>query len=105
MNHNNSKDQAVEEKGQAIPAEEPTESSVSEPAEEAPKKKLVGIVTDCLKLNVRKEPSQDAEVVSVIPCLTPVEIDSEQSTDAFFKVRTADNIEGFCMKKFIALPR
>lgn len=105
MNHNNPKDQAAEEMEQAVPAEESAESSVSEPVEESPKKKLVGVVTDCLKLNVRKAPSLDAEVAFVILCLTPVEIDLEQSTDTFFKVRTADNSEGFCMKKFIALPR
>lgn len=105
MNHNNLEGQVVEKKEQTIAAEESAESLVSELVEEAPKKKLIGVVTDCLKLNVRKEPSPDAEVAFVILCLTPVEIDLEQSTDTFFKVRTADNSEGFCMKKFIALPR
>lgn len=64
-----------------------------------------GVVTDCLKLNVRKAPNADAEIVSVIPALTEVTINPEESTNEFYKICTADGICGFCMKKYIAVRR
>lgn len=62
-----------------------------------------GIVTDCLKLNIRKEPSANSRIVCVIDCLTEVIIDKEESTDEFYKICTVSGIEGFCMKKFITI--
>ena len=71
--------------------------------EEEPAKMKNGIVTDCVKLNVRKEPNTDAEIVCVIAGATEVAIDEANSTDVFYKVCTAAGIEGYCMKKFITL--
>lgn len=68
-------------------------------------KPVHGIVTDCLRLNVRKEPEIDAEVVTVIPALSKVTVDLDASTETFYKIRTAVGVEGFCMKKFIAIRR
>lgn len=64
---------------------------------------VVGVVTDCVRLNVRKRPESTAEVITTIDCLTEVVIDEEQSTDGFYKICTAAGIEGFCMKKFIVI--
>lgn len=72
------------------------------PASEKP---FIGVVTDCLRLNVRKEPDADAEVVAIIDALSQVTVDLENSTELFCKVRTAAGIEGFCMKKYIQLRR
>ncbi len=74
------------------------------PAEET-KNFASGVVTDCLKLNVRKDPDGDADVLVVINALSEVTVDMDASTDEFYKVRTAAGIEGFCMKKYIALKR
>lgn len=70
-----------------------------------PEKKpdVTGIVTDCSKLNVRKAPSANAEVAAVIPALTEVIIDIDKSTAEFYRVAAANGIQGFCMKKFIAI--
>lgn len=56
-----------------------------------------GIVTDCLYLNVRKLPDINADVAVVI--------DLDASTEDFYKVRTSDGVEGFCMRKYIALSK
>lgn len=63
----------------------------------------VGIVTNCRKLNVREEPKLDAAVVCEVICQTELMIDEKESNDEFYKVCTAAGIEGFCMKKFIAI--
>lgn len=62
-----------------------------------------GAVVDCLKLNVRKEPSIDAEVLAVIPADSEVVIDIDASVSEFYKICTVAGIEGFCMRKYIAL--
>lgn len=42
---------------------------------------IIGVVTDCLKLNIRKEPDKDSEVVVVVTCLDELKIDPATSTD------------------------
>ncbi len=64
---------------------------------------MPGVVTNCLRLNVRKEPKADAEVIAVIDALSEVMIEVPASYGDFYKVCTAAGIEGFCMKKYIAL--
>lgn len=64
---------------------------------------MVGVVTDCLKLNIRKEPNKDSEVAAIVTCLDELMIDIDASTDDWYAVCTAAGIEGFCMKKFVAV--
>ena len=64
---------------------------------------LIGVVTDCLKLNIREKPSKDSRVVTVVTCLDELEIDMGNSNDDWYAVCTATGIEGFCMKKFVAV--
>lgn len=64
-----------------------------------------GVVTECVRLNVRKTPSADGEIAAIIDCLTSVTVDLESSTDEFYKISADNGIEGFCMKKYIALRR
>jgi hypothetical protein len=71
------------------------EESVTEPDE------VIGVVTDCVKLNVRKEPSKDSDVACELLLGTEVMIDIFESTDDFYKVITEAGVEGYCMKKFI----
>lgn len=94
---------------------EPKTTAVSEePAvqaepEKAPVKEeptiLSGVVTNCLRLNIRKEPESDAEILTILELLSNVVVDMTASTETFYKVRTEAGIEGFCMKKYIALRR
>lgn len=67
---------------------------------------LIGVVTDCLKLNVRGTPDNDpsgGNVVTTIECLTEVMVDMASSTKEFYKIHTPAGVEGFCMKKYIAI--
>lgn len=79
--------------------------SIEQDATTDKKTDMIGVVTDCMKLNVRKAPNTNAEVIAVIPALTEVVIDTDESDDAFYKVHTYAGICGFCMKKFIAVRR
>ena len=60
-----------------------------------------GIAVDCVKLNVRKSPAEDATILAEIPVGTKVQIIDKESTKDFYHVCTATGIDGFCMKKFI----
>lgn len=95
----------VEETNDAVEIEEAVESVVIEESKEVKEepKTMFGVVTNCLRLNVRKSPSTTAEIEHVIEALTEVSIDLKESTNDFYKVCTSAGVEGFCMKKFIAI--
>ena len=63
----------------------------------------IGVVTDCLKLNIREKPSKSSRVVAIVTCLDELEISMGDSNDEYYAVCTAAGIEGFCMKKFVAI--
>lgn len=65
--------------------------------------KNLGKVVDCVRLNVREEPSTKASVVFEIPVGSMVFIDETCSTDEFYKICTEHGVEGYCMKKFIEI--
>lgn len=61
----------------------------------------IGFVSGCKKLYVRTGPSKDSEPLCIIEKDAELIIDLEKSTGSFFKVKTASDIEGYCMKDFI----
>ena len=71
------------------------------PEMKAPKN--LGKVVDCIKLNVREEPSTKASVVFEINVGSTVFIDETCSTNEFYKICTEHGVEGYCMKKFIEI--
>lgn len=83
-----------------------TDEVVNETIEEVVEenhKDILGIVVDCYKLNVRKEPSINADIVCMIDASTNLIVDYESSTDEFYKICTYAGIEGYCMKKFVKI--
>lgn len=58
-----------------------------------------GKVVDCSKLNVRKDPSTDADVVTVIDNGTEVKV--LETVKDFVKVEI-DSVTGYCVKKYIS---
>ena len=64
---------------------------------------VIGVVTDCLELNIRKEAFTDADIVAVVSALSELCVDLESSTDEWYSVCTVSGIMGFCMKKFVAI--
>lgn len=83
------------------PNDEPQNPIADEVAESVEATKPVGVVVGCEKLNVRKEPSINSDVVFQFPCNMEVEIFIDKSTEDWFYVCNAAGIEGFCMKKYI----
>lgn len=61
-----------------------------------------GVVANCAKLNVRSKPSTDSDVVTVLNAGDEISIDVDLSTDEWLKIRTADGVKGYCMKKFVS---
>lgn len=82
---------------------EVTNEVVVEPSVEEMPKVAMGVLLNCEKLNVRTEPNKEADVVLVANSKTEFVIDESNSTEDWFSVRTAAGIEGFCMKKFVAV--
>lgn len=94
--------EAVEENTEEA-VETPVEEATEEVVEEASDNEIldIGVVTDCLKLNVRKQPSKDAEVLKTIDALTEVVILKE--VNDFYEVALKTGESGYCMKKYIAI--
>lgn len=76
-------------------------TTVSEP--EVSETRLIGLVGNCARLNVREEPSTMANVVVVLEAGSEVQLTSEESIDGFYKVTTADGREGYCMCDYIGI--
>lgn len=68
-----------------------------------PGEPVIGNVVDCKNLNVRTQPDSDAEILGTIPADSEVLIDESESTSEFYKVCVVSGLEGFCMKKYIAV--
>ena len=64
---------------------------------------VYGVVHNCEKLNVRKHPSKDSEIVFVLNEGSEISIDEENSTEEWYSITHASGVEGFCMKQFVAM--
>lgn len=62
-----------------------------------------GKVVDCDLLNVREHAFADANIVCKINKDDEVIINKDKSTDDFYKICTVTGIDGYCMKRFIAI--
>ena len=62
---------------------------------------IIGTVIGCVRLNVRKEPDENADVVDIVPVDAELNVDSNGGNEQFYFVRTPDGIDGYCMKKFV----
>ena len=85
-----------------IPEVEPELVSDPEPSVE-PENRKFGKISNCKKLNVRKLPSRDAEIVSELVEDSEVMIDEKESTALFYKICTEHGIDGYCMKDYITV--
>jgi len=83
--------------------EEVVEEVIEEPVAEEAAVSPVGVVSGCVKLRVRNNPTTMGEVICEIKEGTVVIIDEKESTVEFYKVTTEAGAEGYCMKKYITL--
>lgn len=70
---------------------------------EATDTKIMGVVSNCTRLNVREEPTTSAKVLTVIEADTEVQIILNEEENGFSKVIIADGREGYCMSKYITI--
>lgn len=62
----------------------------------------LGVIVGCTMLNMRKEPSKDSDVVTILSKSDSVQVHLDESTEDFYKVRIVDK-EGYCVKDFIEI--
>ena len=80
-----------------------------------PVEEVIGKVYNCSKLNIRKKPKTDADVVTTVAVGQVLTIDESKSKDDWFKVefeipdsknKLSNNVyEGYCMKKYIKIEK
>ena len=73
----------------------------TEPAAVHQEVPMVGVVADCLRLNIRAYPSNLSAVVGNVTCLSEVLVTESESVGDYYKITTSDGTTGFCMKKYI----
>lgn len=80
-----------------------TAENTKEQIEPEPEKtQFIGVVTNCVKLNVRKHPNVNSEIVCTVDLCSELLLDLSNSTNEFYKVCTEAGLEGYCMKEFVA---
>ena len=78
-----------------VPVAETVAETVSLP------KTVKGTVVNCVRLNVRAEAKANGEVLEVIEALSKVTVDTTKSNNEWLAVRTANGVNGYCMRKFV----
>lgn len=81
-----------------VKVEEAKEEIVS-PVEETNTKKFVVVTTD--RLNVRKGPSKDTEVLNIISKDEKLLINDPKLVKGFYSITTSSGIKGYVMKEFV----
>lgn len=64
---------------------------------------LKGEITNCVRVNIRKEPNRECEVITILNYGDTVTVYPEKSIDGWSFIVIPDGREGFCMKEFIDL--
>ena len=77
--------------------------TVAEPVVETKSVTKTGVVVDCTGLNVREYPDRKANVISILMADSEVQVNVDEALDEWYHVFTATGLDGFCMKKYIAL--
>lgn len=97
----------VSDEEQVISHEEIVEAPVAVteevPAPKKQAKKVKGTVVGCRKLNVREQMNLGSAVLCVLPASSEVKVIVDEKHDDWYHVFTKTGVEGFCMKKYIAV--
>lgn len=73
--------------------------------EPKPEPQVIGVVTECEKLNVRRGSLMASPVLCTVNRGAKLVIDEKESTNEFYRVCTADGVKGYCVKKFINIKK
>ena len=63
--------------------------------------KFIAQVVDCRYLNIRKEPSLEAEIIGALEINDKVFVDIELSTNEFYAISNQEIEIGYCLKEYI----
>lgn len=82
---------------------EDTVETVEETVEVAPKEESIfdGVIDNCSRLNIRVEPSLEAEVLTIVTKGTPARIKTISNPE-WYAVQV-NKYEGYCLKKYVSL--
>lgn len=85
--------------------EQPVIEKVVSEVEEEPKTDMFldGIVHNCVKLNVRKNPSIDSDVIAVLNEQDKIKVKDVDTISDWYFIQLPNSKEGFSMKKYIAV--
>lgn len=64
---------------------------------------ITGIVDNCIRLNVRENPSVDAEILTALEAGSEVRLLKDEIENGFYKICTASGLEGYCMCEYIVI--
>lgn len=78
---------------------EEVKEEVIAPVEETNTKKFVVVTTD--RLNVRKGPSKDTEVLDIVSKDEKLLINDSKLIEGFYSITTSSGIKGYVMKEFV----
>lgn len=62
---------------------------------------LIGVITNCAKLNIRESPNINANIICTLPQGSRVMIESVEP-DWYF-ICTEAGIEGYCMRDYVVI--
>lgn len=88
-----------------VEMEQPVIEEVALEVTEEPKTDafLDGIVHNCVKLNVRKNPSIDSDVITVLNEQDKIKVKDVDALSDWYFIRLPNGKEGFSMKKYVAV--
>ena len=78
---------------------EEAKEEIVAPVEEINTKKFVVVTTD--RLNVRKGPSKDTEVLNIVSKDEKLLINNSKLIEGFYSITTSSGIKGYVMKEFV----
>ncbi|MGN1394181.1 MAG: SH3 domain-containing protein [Succinivibrionaceae bacterium] len=81
-----------------VPVETQIVPETNKPIEKAPIQ--TGVVVNCAKLNIRKGPSTDSDIIGTLDAGTAVEI--RETIGDFYRIGNSE-IDEFCMAKYISI--
>lgn len=64
---------------------------------------IVGVVSGCKRLNIRKAPNKDSDIVEVVSVNAELTIARHSLDKPWYRVVTSDGVKGFCMREFVTI--
>ena len=66
-------------------------------------KEIIGFVTNCIKLNIRKEPNINSDVICIKTISSKLKVVDKCPDSGWYRVSDNNGIDGYCMKEYLAL--